>query len=54
MHNINRGGLDRHSDNGRSKVAAKRTKPASGLIGSVPKFLDVIKTSCPQHTRGAM
>ena len=34
MHDTNRGGLDRHSDNGRTRVATERTPAISGLIGS--------------------
>jgi hypothetical protein len=39
MHDTNRGGLDRHSDNRGSKVATERTPAISGLIGSSPNFL---------------
>ena len=38
MHDTNRGGLDRRSDNGGSKVATERTPAISGLIGLVPTF----------------
>src|SRR3984893_1596657 len=43
MFNANRGGLDRHSDNGGSKVATERTSAISGLIGSSPNFLAVVE-----------
>jgi hypothetical protein len=33
MHDTNRGGLDRNSDNGGAKVATERTPAISGLIG---------------------
>ena len=39
----NRGGLDRHSDNGGSKVATERTPAISGLAGSTRKFLAVLR-----------
>jgi hypothetical protein len=79
MHDTNRGGLDRHSDNGGAKVATERTPAISGLIGPSPNFLalveqlgtvvsedctvlirsgdltsNVMETSCPQRTRGAL
>jgi hypothetical protein len=53
MHDTNRGGLDRHSDNGGSKVATERTPAISGLIGFCSNFLDVMETFCLQLTRGA-
>src|SRR6266850_8558703 len=43
MLNTNRGGLDRHSDNGGSKVAMERTPAISGLTGSSPNFLAVVE-----------
>src|SRR5713101_5075784 len=43
MLNTNRGGLDRHSDNGGSKVAMERAPVISGLIGSSPNFLAVVE-----------
>jgi transcriptional regulator with GAF, ATPase, and Fis domain len=43
MHDTNRGGLDRHSDNGGSKVATERTPAISGLIGSSPNFLALVE-----------
>src|SRR6266566_9871274 len=43
MHDTNRGGLDRHSDNGGSKVATERTPAISGLIGSSPNFLTTVE-----------
>ena len=43
MFNANRGGLDRHSDNGGSKVATERTSAISGLIGSSPSFLTAVE-----------
>ncbi len=43
MHDTNRGGLDRHSDNGGSKVATERTSAISGRIGSSPNFLAVVR-----------
>ena len=43
MFNANRDGLDRHSDNGGSKVAMKRAPVISGLIGSSPNFLAVVE-----------
>jgi hypothetical protein len=43
MHDTNRGGLDRHSDNGGSEVATERTPAISGLIGSSPNFLSVVR-----------
>jgi hypothetical protein len=54
MHDTSRGGLNRHADNGESKVAIKRTPAISGLIGFRSNFLDVMETSCPQRTRGAL
>jgi hypothetical protein len=52
MHDTNRGGQVRHSDNAGSKVVVDRTPAISGLIGSVSNFLDVMETSCLQRTRG--
>jgi hypothetical protein len=54
MHNTNRGGLDRRSDNGGSKVATERTPAIAGLIGFCSNFLDVMETSCLQRARGAL
>jgi hypothetical protein len=42
MHDTNRGGLDRHSDNGGSKVASARTPAISGLAGSTRGLLAVV------------
>jgi hypothetical protein len=43
MHDTRRGGLDRHSDKGGSKVATERTRAISGLTGSPPNFLGVVE-----------
>jgi len=43
MFNVNRGGLDRHSDNAGSEVVMDRTPAISGLIGSSPKFLAIVE-----------
>jgi hypothetical protein len=43
MHDTNRGGLDRHSVNGGSKVATERTPQISDLAGSTRKFLAVVR-----------
>jgi hypothetical protein len=43
MHDTNRGGLDRHSDNGGSKVATERTPAISGLAGPTRRFLAVVR-----------
>jgi hypothetical protein len=43
MHDTNRGGLDRHSDNGGSEVATERTPAISGHIGSSPNLLAVVE-----------
>jgi transcriptional regulator with GAF, ATPase, and Fis domain len=43
MFNANRGGLDRHLDNGGPKMATERTPAISGLIGSSPKFLTAVE-----------
>ena len=43
MHDTNRGGLDRHSDNGGSRVATERTPAISRLAGSTRKFLAVVR-----------
>jgi hypothetical protein len=43
MHDTNRGGLDRHSDNAGTKVLTERTPAISGLIGSSPNFLAVVE-----------
>jgi transcriptional regulator with GAF, ATPase, and Fis domain len=42
MHDTNRVGLDRHSDNVGSKVATVSPPAISGLIGSSPNFLSAI------------
>ncbi len=79
MHYANCGGLDRHADNGGSKVVPERTPAISGLLGSSPNLLavveqpgtvasvdcavlfrsgdlptNVMETSCPRRTRGAL
>ena len=54
MHDSNRGGLNRPSDNGCARVAMERTPAISGLIGFCSKFLDVMGTSCLERTRGAL
>jgi len=51
MHDTNRGGLVRHSDNAGSKVVVD-IPAISGLIGSVSTFLDVMETFCVQRMRG--
>jgi len=43
MHDTNRDGLDRHSDNIGSKVATERTPATYGLAGSTRKFLAVVR-----------
>jgi hypothetical protein len=43
MHDTNRGGLDRRSDNDGSKVATERPPVISGLAGSTRKFLVVVR-----------
>ena len=43
MFSVNRNGLDRHLDNGGSKVVMERTPAISGLIGSSPNFLAVVE-----------
>jgi hypothetical protein len=43
MHDTNRGGLDRHSDNGGSKVPIERPQAIAGLAGSTCKFLAVVR-----------
>ena len=43
MLDTNHGGLDRHSDNGGSKVATEKTLAISGLVGSSPGFLAVVR-----------
>jgi hypothetical protein len=43
MHNTRSGGLDRHSDQGGSKVATERTWALSGLAGFPPNFLGVVE-----------
>ena len=42
MHDTNRGGLGRHSDNG-GRVATERTPAISGLAGSTRRFLSVLR-----------
>ena len=41
MHETNHVGLDRHPENGGSKVATERTPAISGLAGSTRNFLAV-------------
>ena len=43
MHDTNRGGLDRHSDNGGSKVATERPSAIFGLAGLTCKFPAVVR-----------
>jgi hypothetical protein len=43
MHDRNRGGLNRHSDDVGSKVATERPPPISGLVGSTGNFLAVVR-----------
>jgi len=43
MYDTNRGGMDHHSDNAGSKVATERTPAISGLIGSSPNSLAVVR-----------
>jgi hypothetical protein len=43
LHDTNRGGLDRHSDNGGAKIAAERPAAISGLAGSARKFLAAVR-----------
>jgi formate hydrogenlyase transcriptional activator len=43
MFNANRGGTNRHLDNGGLKVVIDRTPAISGLIGSSPNFLTVVE-----------
>jgi hypothetical protein len=43
MHDTNLCGLDRHSDDGGSKMTTERTPAISGLIGSSPNFLAVVR-----------
>jgi hypothetical protein len=43
MHDTNRHGLDRHSDNGGSKVAIEIIPAISGLAGITGKFLAVVR-----------
>jgi hypothetical protein len=52
MHDTNRGGLSRPSDNGSVRVAIERTPAISGFIGFCSNFLDVMETSCLERTRG--
>jgi hypothetical protein len=54
MHDTTRGGLSRPSDNGWARVAIERTPAISGLIGFCSDFLDVVETSGPQRSRGAL
>jgi hypothetical protein len=54
MLDTTRGGLSRPSDNAWARVAVERTPAISGLIGFCSNFLDVMETSCLQHTRGAL
>jgi hypothetical protein len=43
MHDTNQGGLDRHSDNGGSRVATERARAIPGLIASTRKFPAVVR-----------
>ena len=43
MHDTNRGGLDRHSDDVGKNVATQRSTAISGLAGSTRKFLAVVR-----------
>jgi hypothetical protein len=43
MHDTNRDGRDRHSDNVGSKVAMERPPVISGLAGPTGKFLAVVR-----------
>jgi len=43
MHDTNRGGLDRHSDDVGAKGAIERPPAISGLAGSNRKFLAVVR-----------
>ena len=52
MLNMNYGALDRHSDNGGSKVVMERTLAISGLIGSSPNILAVVETTGERGVRG--
>ena len=45
MHDTNRGGLYRHSDNGRSKVATERPPAISGRIGFCSNFLAGVRSA---------
>ena len=45
MHDTNCNGLDRHSDNGGSKVATERAPAISGLAGFARKFLAEVRTA---------
>jgi hypothetical protein len=54
MHDTTRDGISRPSDNGWARVAIERTPGISDLIGLCSDFLDVMETSCPQRTRGAL
>ena len=38
MHDTNRGGLDRHSDNGGSKVATERTRRSLASLDLLASF----------------
>jgi hypothetical protein len=54
MHDTNRGGLSRHSDNDSARVAMEKTRAIYGLNGFCSNFLDVMETSCLERTRGAL
>jgi hypothetical protein len=43
MHDTNRGRVDRHSDNGGSKVPTERDRAISDLIGSGSNFLAAVE-----------
>ncbi len=43
MHDTNRGGSDRHSDHGGSRVTTERAPATSGLAGSIRKFLAIVR-----------
>jgi hypothetical protein len=45
MHDTDRAGLDRHSDNGGSKVATKTHPAISGPAGSTRSFLTGVRSA---------
>lgn len=54
MHDSSRGGLDRHSDNGGSKVTTETTPANSSLIESTRKRLSVVtwtREACRRRRR---